>query len=161
MANTIIIKQSSVPDKVPTTSDITLGELAVNTNDSKMYMKDGSNNINEISGANNQTITGSTIENYGETVNVLGSISGATTIDIADGNTVTATITGATTFTFSTSHTATSFTLLLTDAGTNITWPTIKWEGGTEPTWTTTGEDLAVLTKINSVWYGGALIGMA
>jgi len=161
MANTIILKKSSTANKVPLTTDLTAGELAVNTADSKVFMKDDSNSINEISGANNQTITGSTMENYGETVNALGSVSGAKTIDVADGNVVTATITGATTFTFSTTHTATAFTLVLTNAGTNISWPTIKWEGGTEPTWTTTGEDIVVLTKVNTTWYGGALIGMA
>lgn len=39
MANTIKIRRSGVASKVPTTSDIALGELAVNTYDGKLYLK--------------------------------------------------------------------------------------------------------------------------
>jgi len=39
MANTIQVKRSAVPAKVPTTSDLALGEIAVNTYDGKMYIK--------------------------------------------------------------------------------------------------------------------------
>ena len=39
MANTIKIKRSAVPAKVPTTGDLALGELAVNTYDGKLYTK--------------------------------------------------------------------------------------------------------------------------
>lgn len=39
MANTIKMKQSSVAAKVPTTTDLALGELAVNTYDGKLYLK--------------------------------------------------------------------------------------------------------------------------
>ena len=39
MANTIKVKRSAVPTKVPTTSDLDLGEIAVNTYDGKMYIK--------------------------------------------------------------------------------------------------------------------------
>jgi len=39
MANTIKVKRSSVAGKVPTTGDLELGEIAVNTYDGKMYME--------------------------------------------------------------------------------------------------------------------------
>jgi len=39
MAQTVKIKRSAVAGKVPTTSDLELGELAVNTYDGKLYTK--------------------------------------------------------------------------------------------------------------------------
>ena len=51
MANTVKIKRSSVASKVPTTSDLELGELALNTSDGKLFTKkdDGSASIVELS----------------------------------------------------------------------------------------------------------------
>lgn len=50
MANTIKLKRSAVPGKVPTTSDLALGELGLNTYDGKLYTKkdNGTANIVEI-----------------------------------------------------------------------------------------------------------------
>ena len=39
MAQTILLKRSAVPGKVPTTSDIPLGSLALNTYDGKLFTK--------------------------------------------------------------------------------------------------------------------------
>lgn len=39
MANTVQIKRSAVAGKVPLTTDLALGELAVNTNDGKLFFK--------------------------------------------------------------------------------------------------------------------------
>lgn len=39
MANTVIVKRSAVPGKVPLTTDLDLGEIAVNTHDGKMFTK--------------------------------------------------------------------------------------------------------------------------
>jgi hypothetical protein len=39
MANTIIHKKSSVSGKAPLTTDLALGEIAVNTYDGKIYLK--------------------------------------------------------------------------------------------------------------------------
>jgi len=39
MANSILIKRSAVPSKVPATGDLALGELAINTYDGKLYLK--------------------------------------------------------------------------------------------------------------------------
>lgn len=50
MSQTILVKRSAVPGKVPSTTDLQLGELAINTNDGKLYMKqdDGVESIKEI-----------------------------------------------------------------------------------------------------------------
>ena len=50
MANLIKIKRSDVPGRIPTTSDLDLGELAVNTHDGKLYLKknDGTASIVEV-----------------------------------------------------------------------------------------------------------------
>jgi hypothetical protein len=50
MANTIKIKRSAVSGNVPTTSQLELGELAVNTHDGKLYTKkdDGTASVIEI-----------------------------------------------------------------------------------------------------------------
>jgi len=52
MANTVKIKRSSVASKVPTTSDLELGELALNTYDGKLFTKkdDGTASVVELSG---------------------------------------------------------------------------------------------------------------
>lgn len=54
MANTITHKQSAVASKVPTTAQLSLGELAINTYDGKIFLKksvNGSESIVEISSA--------------------------------------------------------------------------------------------------------------
>jgi len=49
MAGTIVkIKQSSVAGRVPTAASLTQGELALNTNDKKLYSKNGSGDVFEI-----------------------------------------------------------------------------------------------------------------
>ena len=53
MANSIKIKRSAVPSKVPLTADIELGELAINTYDGKLYLKkdDGATSVVEVGGS--------------------------------------------------------------------------------------------------------------
>ena len=53
MANQILIKRSSVPAKVPTISDMAIGEIAVNTYDGKMYLRinNGVDSVVPIGGA--------------------------------------------------------------------------------------------------------------
>ena len=41
----IKLKRSHTHSSIPTTSDLTEGEFAVNTYDGKMFMRDGSSNI--------------------------------------------------------------------------------------------------------------------
>lgn len=67
MANQLILKKSTVAGKVPLTTDLQIGELAINLTDNKLYTKDSSSNILQINqgapvanGAiyeNSQTIT--------------------------------------------------------------------------------------------------------
>ena len=49
MANTIKIKRSSVPGKIPDANDLVLGEIAVNTADGVIYTKHSDNTIKTIS----------------------------------------------------------------------------------------------------------------
>jgi hypothetical protein len=56
MANTIRIKRSSVAGKIPTTSDLSAGELAVNIADGKLFTRKetgGVSSIVEIGGSGN------------------------------------------------------------------------------------------------------------
>ena len=39
MANTIILKRSAAANTIPTTANLSLGELAINTYDGKLYTK--------------------------------------------------------------------------------------------------------------------------
>lgn len=48
MANTIRVKRSSVGGKVPTTSQLSLGELAVNTTDGKLYTRKEASGVASI-----------------------------------------------------------------------------------------------------------------
>lgn len=71
MSQTIKLKRSAVAGKVPTTSSLDLGELALNTNDGKVFFKkdDGTPSIQTIVTTNSLT-TGS--------VNISGSITAST-----------------------------------------------------------------------------------
>jgi hypothetical protein len=48
MANIIKIKQSSVASRVPQAVDLEQGELAINTNDEKLYTKNSSGSVVEL-----------------------------------------------------------------------------------------------------------------
>ena len=45
MATVIKLKKSETASSVPTTSDIVQGEIAINTADQKIYVRDSSDNI--------------------------------------------------------------------------------------------------------------------
>jgi len=103
------------------------------------------------------------LEDYGETVNAIGSIGGGTQdIDLTLGNVVTGTVdTSTTTFTFSNppaSGTCGSFTLILTNGGSQtVNWPAaVDWAGGVAPTLTTSGVDILtfITTDAGTTWYG-------
>ena len=67
MANTVFkLRRSSVAGKVPTTSDIAIGELALNLTDRRLYSSDGSNTW-EI-GANNTNVNVSNTLSVANTV---------------------------------------------------------------------------------------------
>jgi hypothetical protein len=64
VASKIKIKRSSVANKVPTTSDIDVGELAINTKDQKLYSSNGTavftigSSLTNLAASGNATITG-------------------------------------------------------------------------------------------------------
>jgi hypothetical protein len=66
MANTVVLKRSSVSGKSPTTSDLALGELALNTTDGNLFFKkDASGTQSILSVATltgTQTLTNKTLE---------------------------------------------------------------------------------------------------
>jgi hypothetical protein len=96
MANTVKVKRSATPSKVPTTTDLQLGEIAVNTYDGKMYIKkdNGTASVVEIGGtagsgdvvgpssatdnavARFDTTTGKLIQNSVVTVSDTGAVTG-------------------------------------------------------------------------------------
>lgn len=55
MSNVIKIKNSAIAAKVPLTTDLVLGELAINSNDGKLYLKkdDGTESIIEVGSSQN------------------------------------------------------------------------------------------------------------
>jgi len=64
MANQIILKRSSTPGKVPTTAQLALGEIGINTYDGLIYIKknDGSDSVVQIGGVTSvNTKTGSVV----------------------------------------------------------------------------------------------------
>ena len=62
MANKVLLKKSSTAAKVPTTSDLDYGELALNYTDGKLYYKTASNTINYLDAINTTaTLTNKTL----------------------------------------------------------------------------------------------------
>ena len=57
MAVAILPKRSHSAASVPDTSDLVAGELAVNTADAKIYVRDDSNNIVRVSGQTAAEVT--------------------------------------------------------------------------------------------------------
>lgn len=103
------------------------------------------------------------LKDYGETVNPIGAIGGGTQdIDLTLGNVVTGTVdTSETTFTFSNpsaSGTSCSFTLILTNGGSQtVNWPAgTLWAGGVAPALTASGIDVLTFFTLNAGtnWYG-------
>ena len=82
MAQVVKLKRSSVEGKVPTTSNLELGELSINTYDGRAFLKknDGSDSIEHLVTTNSQT-TGS-IELIGN-ITASGNISASGTLSIS------------------------------------------------------------------------------
>ena len=59
MATRIKLKRSEIPTSVPDVNDLQTGEVAINTFDQKMYVKDSENNIIEVAnkGASDAEVT--------------------------------------------------------------------------------------------------------
>ncbi|MCZ7645307.1 MAG: hypothetical protein M5U26_08485 [Planctomycetota bacterium] len=108
-------------------------------------------------------ITRPVLKDYGETLNAIGSIGGGTQdIDLTLGNVVSGTVdTSTTTFTFSnpsTSGVACSFSLVLTNGGSQtVNWPaSVDWPNGVAPTLTAAGVDVLTFLTLDggTTWYG-------
>jgi hypothetical protein len=89
MANTIQLRRSSVAGKIPTTAQVELGELAINTHDGKVFIKkdDGTAQVIEVGAQSSVEVrndSGSTI-NKGAPVYISGThASGKPTVALAD-----------------------------------------------------------------------------
>ena len=101
------------------------------------------------------------VKDYSMTVNALGNISGATTVNLEIGNYVTATCTNNVTWTFSNpaaSGSACGFILVLTNGGAYTqTWPaSVDWPFGAAPTLTSSGTDVLVFITNDggTIWRG-------
>lgn len=81
MASKVILKKSSVAGRVPTTSDLDYGELALNYADGKIYYKNSSNSIAEISGGSGGSLGTLTVRRNYEFV----ATAGQTTFVVPDG----------------------------------------------------------------------------
>lgn len=95
MANNILLKRSAVAGKVPTTSDIPLGSLALNTYDGKLFTKtsvSGTESVVEI-GATPTSTAGlflQTTQVVSDDVTLSGSNGlSIALVEVADGKTVT------------------------------------------------------------------------
>lgn len=95
-----------------------------------------------------------------EIVNAIGTVSTATAIDFTAGNIATAVLTSGGSFTLNNPPSSGIYgkiTLILTNAGTasSIFPTTVKWAGGSAPTFTTSGIDIVVLETIDAGanWY--------
>lgn len=65
MAQTVQLKRSSVASKVPTTSDLALGEIAINTYDGRIFLKKDSGTpaiVTVVTAADTQTLSNKTID---------------------------------------------------------------------------------------------------
>ena len=135
-----------------TNSEVLLNNAALANNSIAV----GNLTIGQTRYNNNGTIT-----NYGITSNVLGLVSGSTTINLQLGNYVSATVTGITTWTFENpvpQPNACGFILELANGGSATqNWPAgIRWPSGTAPTLTSSGTDiLAFITDDGGLnWRG-------
>ena len=94
MANKVLLKKSSVADKVPTTSDLEYGELALNYADGKQFYKTSTNAIDTFASiAATATLTNKTLQSP---VIDTPSLTGGTINNTVIGGTTPAAITGTT-----------------------------------------------------------------
>ena len=89
MANTIIVKRSNVPSKVPTTAQLALGEIAINTYDGKVYIKknNGAESVIEIGSGGGSGATGPVGPTGATGIQGPAGVTGATGVGGANGAT--------------------------------------------------------------------------
>jgi hypothetical protein len=100
-----------------------------------------------------------TLVTYGESepITPVGT-SGTVSLDLSTGNVFAVTVSGGITFQFTNPHDACSFTLILTNGGTNVTWPSgILWPQGVAPTLSTDAIDILTFFTFDggTSWFGG------
>jgi len=138
------------------------GDTFTNTTIDAGSLANLTTNLGTIEGGVIQEVT---MKDYGETSQTPTSSSSSLAIDLANGNVVNYIAIENTVLTLTTTHSNTSFTMIATNLGAfTFDWDTnqtVLWEGGIEPTWSVSGNDLITFTKIGSTWIGGALIGVA
>lgn len=78
MANTVKMKRSATPSKVPTTSDLDLGEVAINTYDGKMYIKKDNGTASIVQIGAGGTSSGNVVGPSSSTNNALVRFDGTT-----------------------------------------------------------------------------------
>ena len=79
MANRLILKRSSVAGKVPLATDLSVGELAVNLADAKLYSKDAGGNVISVGGGSGSAGWAQANVKAATTTNI--TLSGTQTID--------------------------------------------------------------------------------
>ena len=103
------------------------------------------------------------IKDYSEVVVTANIAAASASLDLSQGNIFVATASQAVVLSFTNpsvaANTSSSFTLILTDGGTFITWPaSVKWGGGSAPPLTVAGTDVLtfITTDGGTTWYGFA-----
>ena len=106
----------------------------------------------------NKTLTNPTVTNYTETL-YTANTSTAITVALTNGTVQQLTLTGNATITMPTATSGKSFIMFLKQDGTGsrtVTWSTVKWPGGTNPTITATAsrQDIYSFFADGTNWYG-------
>lgn len=162
MANNLTLqhKRSSIASNAPATTDIGVGELAINFADKKLFTKDGTNAIIELDGSAKWTDQTGGVSRADKiavgaaaapkvAVDVTGTVgqnvqttTGA--INVSTGQVFSMTVSAATTVSFTgTIPDSTTVVLKLTNGGSAIvTFTGVLFAGGTAPTLTAAGLDI-------------------
>lgn len=149
MANRIVLKKSSVAAKVPLTTDLEYGELALNYADEKLYFKNSSNAVKSFNVTQSTLTIGTGLSGT--------SYNGTTAVTVAIDSTV-ATLTGTQTLTNKTISGASN--TLTNIANSSLTNSSLTI-GSTSISLGATATTLAGLTSVTSTTFVGALTGNA
>lgn len=169
MATKVILKKSAVAAKVPLSTDLDYGELALNYADGKLYYKNSAGTVIQLGGTGDvtttdtQTLTNKTLSgavlNDGYTEEVFAVTGTTPALSPTNGSIQTWTLTGNSTPTVGTWASGQSMTLMVDDGSSyTINWASmsITWKtgGGTAPTLLTTGYTVIELVMVESTIYG-------
>lgn len=110
---------------------------------------------------NDQELRQPRIKDYSEVVVTANIAAASASLDLAQGNIFVATASQAVTLSFTNpsvaANTSSSFTLILTNGGSFITWPaSVEWGGGATPVLTGAGTDILTFLTVDAgtTWYG-------